>query len=168
MINQEKLIDRMHGVENIIGYKFENIIHLMTAMNRTKVPGKFGGKHNKTYINETYALIGDPIIKIVLSEALLNKGFKTKGEITIIKQNIEDNDTFHIVSQECGLTKYAYNIEHFADDPNLLPNEQVSNNGHDSFIEAITGAIYFDSDFSTAYDWVSKWLFDKLDLEVLK
>lgn len=67
MISQKELISRMHVVENIIGYKFKNITYLMTAMNRTKVPGKFGGKHNKTYINETYALIGDPIIKIVLS-----------------------------------------------------------------------------------------------------
>lgn len=42
MISQKELISRMHEVEDIIGYKFKNIIHLMTVMNRTKVPGKFG------------------------------------------------------------------------------------------------------------------------------
>lgn len=168
MIDQEKLINRMHEVEKIIEHKFKDITHLKIAMNRTKVPGKFGGKHNKTYYNETYALIGDPIIKIVLSENIMKKGYKTKGEITIIKQTIEDNDTFHDISLNYGLTKYAYNDEHFADDPNLLSNEQVANNGHDSFIEAIAGAIYFDSDFSTAYEWVSKWLVNKLNLDILK
>lgn len=165
MINQGKLINRMQEVEKIIGYHFNNINYLLTAMNRTKVPGKFGGKHNKTYFNETYALIGDPIIKIVISEVLIKKGYKTKGEITIIKQNIEDNDTFHDISLQCGLTKYAYNDEHFADDPNLRSDEQVANNGHDSFIEAIAGAIYFDSNFSKAYEWVAQWLVEKLNLD---
>ena len=95
-----------------------------------------------------------------------SSGGNTTTEISVGSQT--NSTVYYTSSTDTIIVTPKDNIEHFADDPNLLPNEQVSNNGHDSFIEAITGAIYFDSDFSTAYDWVSKWLFDKLDLEVLK
>lgn len=161
-MEQIRIEEKMHALEKLIDYEFKNINHLATALNRTKIFGGFGGVHNKTYINEYYALIGDPIIKIVLSERLYAKGRKTKGEVTIFKQNLECNDIFYFLSLKYNICMYAFNENHFADDKGIMDHERVASSKHDSFIEAITGAIYFDKGFDAAHKWVNDWIVPKL------
>lgn len=46
-----------------------------------------------------------------------------------------------------GIIKFAHNDKHFYCDENVPNNEQVFCREHDSYLEAIVGAIYYDSGF---------------------
>ena len=41
--------------------------------------------------------------------------------------------------------------------------KKVVNNKHDQYIEAIIAAIYYDSNYDTVKEWISKWLFPLLN-----
>lgn len=45
------------------------------------------------------------------------------------------------------IIKFAHNDKHFYCDENVPNNEQVFCREHDSYLEAIVGAIYYDSGF---------------------
>ena len=162
------IIEKMKELEeNIIkSYKFKDIKKLALAMSRKKIPGRFRGKNNDTYENEYYALLGDSIITTVISEYLHDEfDLETKGEITEYKKPFEENKTFYDISVKTGLINYAYNEYHFHG-LNLPDHEKVSINMHDSFVEAIVGAIYLDGGFIAAKEWVLTWLIDKLSSQV--
>lgn len=153
-INKITLVEKMHELEKILGLTFNNIENLSNAMNRTEVETPY---KNKTYFNEYYALIGDAIIKIALSEYLFSLGKKTPGEITKIKQGIEDNDSFHNITEKERLFHYAFNKKKFyLDSPR---HDKVSYNNHDSFIEAIVAAIYYDIGIDEAKKWIKHMIY---------
>ena len=168
-MNQDLITGKMKELEeNIIKYyKFKDINNLATAMSRKKIPGGFGGKNNKTYENEYYALLGDSIITTVITEYLHDElGLNVKGELTVYKKSFEENKTFYNISINTGIINYAYNEYHFHD-LDLPKHEKVSINDHDSFVEAIVGAIYLDGGFCAAKDWILIWLLDKLSSKLI-
>ncbi len=72
-MDKRRIEDKMHELEKIIKYQFNDVKYLSNAMNRNLIPSPFREKKQKSYFNEYYALIGDAIIKIVLSNYLYNK-----------------------------------------------------------------------------------------------
>ena len=161
-MDKDLINEKMKELEEGINHKFKDLGYLAKAMYRKRIPGPYGGKNNRTYENEYLALLGDAIITIVLSEFLHDSfELKSKGEITEEKKALEGNNTFYEISISTGLINYAYNENHFYD-PKLPDNEKVSVNEHDTFIEAIVGAIYKDEGFDAAKEWILTWLLDKL------
>ena len=58
-----------------------------------------------------------------------------------------------------GLIDYSYNDLHFFKDPNIHDHEQVVHKAHDPYIEAMVGAVYYDSgNYDTTKRWILKWL----------
>ena len=64
----------------------------------------------------------------------------------------------HNIMLKCGLIRYAYNAKHFQSDSNVPDHEKVVNKGHDPYIEAIVGAVFYDSNYDTTKRWILKWL----------
>lgn len=135
---------KMHELEKIIHFQFENINNLANAMCSIKIDRPGAGKNSKDYYNDSLATVGDCVIKTVLSDALFRKGF-FKGDITTYKSTLEDNDTFYDRSTALGLYKYAFNRECFFCD--TQDNSKLPNSKHNQYFEAIAGAIYYDSGF---------------------
>ena len=64
---------------------------------------------------------------------------------------------------EYGLIGYAYNDKHFQADSNIQDHEKVVNKGHDPYIEAMVGAVFYDSNYDTTKRWILKWLLPLLE-----
>lgn len=62
-----------------------------------------------------------------------------------------------------GLIDYSYNELHFYKDPNILEHEKVVCKEHDPYVEAIVGAVYYDSNYDTTRRWILKWLLPLLE-----
>ena len=158
-MEQKYIEDKMHELEKIINYKFNNINLLCEAMNATKI--------SKTdHVNEGLALVGDTILKFVLADKIFTEETKIKGEITKSKEKLENNHNLYNVSKCLGIVYYLYNIcnekIHFYGDKNVPEHETVCCGKHDASIEAIIAAIYYDSSFDNIKHWILYFLYPLL------
>lgn len=149
---------KMRELERKIRYHFNDIAWLSKAMRSKKIEVDGEGKNHNEYTNEGLATVGDTILKSVIADYLYRKGVTTKGEITCQKSVLENNEVMHRIIIECGLIGYAYNDKHFQSDSNIPDHEKVVNKGHDPYIEAIVGAVFYDSNYDTTKRWILKWL----------
>lgn len=150
---------KMCELEEKIHYHFNDIAWLSKAMRSEKIEIVGEGKNHSEYANEGLATVGDTLLKSVLADYLYgNKGVKTKGEITCQKSALENNEVMHKTMIECGLICYAYNDKHFRSDLNIPDHEKVVDKGHDPYIEAIVGAVFYDSNYDTTKRWILEWL----------
>ncbi len=162
-MEQKYLEDKMHELEKIINYRFNDINLLCEAMNATKIKIKGAGKNNDTYINEGIALVGDTILKLVLADKIFTEETKIKGEITKSKEKLENNKNLFKISNNLKIIYYLHNEIHFYGEPNASQNELVHlDEGHDASIEAIIAAIYYDSSFDNAKHWILSFLYPLL------
>ena len=83
-MEQKYIEDKMHELEKIINYKFNDINLLCEALKAKKIVDiVFKSKNHKEYSNDKLALVGDTILKFVLAEYLYkDQSLKTKEDIT--------------------------------------------------------------------------------------
>ena len=148
----------MRELEVKIHYHFNDIAWLSKAMRSEKIEVFGEGKNHSEYTNDGLATIGDTVLKSVIADYLYRKGITTKGEITQIKSKLENNEVMHNIMLKCGLIGYAYNAKHFQSDAGIPDHEKVVTKGHDPYIEAIVGAVFYDSNYDTTKRWILKWL----------
>lgn len=149
---------KMRALEVKIHYHFNVIAWLSKAMRSEKIEVVGEGKNHSEYTNDGLATVGDAILKSVIADYLYRKGITAKGKITQIKSKLENNEVMHNIMTKCGLIGYAYNAKHFQSDSDVPGHERVVNKGHDPYIEAIVGAVFYDSNYDTTKRWILKWL----------
>ena len=161
----KELIEKnMRELEKKIKYHFKDISLLARAMGAIKIEIPDQGKNNKEYANSGLATLGDAILKAVLTDILYRSyGIQTKGQLTAKKSELEENSVLHKIMNCEKLIDYAFNEKYFYKDEEIPDNEKVVNNEHDQYIEAIVAAIYYDSNYDTVKEWISKWLFPLLN-----
>lgn len=148
-MDQDRIEKEMHELEKKIDYKFDDINWLSKAMGSIKLE-----ELDNEYANGALATVGDAIIKFVLADKLYNDTENpTKGIITNEKSKLENNLTFYNLINKENWINYAYNDLHFYSD-NAPNHEKVANNEHDSYVEAIVAAIYYDSNFDIVKEWI--------------
>ena len=162
-MDKKRIENEMRELEIIIHYHFIDISWLAEAMGSIKITVVGQGKNGAEYSNEGLATVGDTILKSVIADSLYRSGIKTKGEITSRKSILENNSTMHRLMLEEGLINYSYNDLHFYKDSNIPEHEKVVCKEHDPYIEAIVGAVYYDSNFDTTKRWILKWLLPLLE-----
>lgn len=161
---KELIKENMRELEKKIKYHFKDISLLARAMGAIKIEIPDQGKNNKEYANSVLATLGDAILKAVLTDILYRSyGIQTKGQLTAKKSELEENSVLHKIMNCEELIDYAFNEKHFYKDGEIPDNEKVVNNEHDQYIEAIVAAIYYDSNYDTVKEWISKWLFPLLN-----
>ena len=161
---QKTRIDaEMRELELKIHYHFNDINWLSKAMKSVLIDLPGEGKNHKEYSNEGLATVGDTILKSVIADKLYREGIKTKGEITAKKSDIENNASMHKMMIEEGLIDYSYNELHFYKDSNIPDYEKVVCKEHDHYVEAIIGAVFYDSNYDTTKRWILKWLLPTLN-----
>lgn len=134
-------------IEIILDYRFNKIELLEQALT------------NKGYSNEhpcknqsEFRTIGDAVLKLVLTELLMEKGHRTGGEITPERVELEKKE---------GLAKTARKLE--IGSFMILGKGQIKENHRESdhvlaeTLEAIAGAIYFDGKFDDTKSVMKKW-----------
>ena len=130
-------------------------------MNATKIKCENAGKNNDTYVNEGLALVGDTILKFVLSDKIFSEETKIKGEITKSKEKLEKNGVLYEIFVKENWRMFAYNNDNFYD--NAPGNNKVScKKVHNPYIEAIIAAIYYDSSFDNTKHWILYFLYPLL------
>lgn len=104
------------------------------------------------------------MLKFVIADHLYRtKNIRTKGEITTAKSGLENNSTMHKMMIGEGLIAYSYSILHFYKDSNIPDHEKVVCKEHDPYVEAIVGAVYYDSNYDTTRRWILKCLLPLLE-----
>lgn len=168
-MDENRIIEKMRELESVIEYRFKKLEWLSTAMQAIKIKEpekteKSEKRKHREYANEGLATVGDTVLKSVIADYLFQtKNTKTKGLITEEKRKLENNDVLYNVRKKYKIIDYAYNDKHFHSDPDVPKNEKVVDKKHDPYIEAIVGAIFYDSGYDTAKDWITKWLLPKLE-----
>lgn len=149
---------KMHELEVKIHYHFNDIEWLSKAMMSEKIDVFGEGRNHSEYSNDGLATVGDTILKSVIADYLYREGITTKGKITQIKSKLENNKVMHNIMLKCNLIGYTYNAKHFQSDSNVPGHEKVVNKRHDPYIEAIVGAVFYDSNYDTTKCWILEWL----------
>lgn len=161
---EKKRIEReMRELELKLHYHFNDISWLAKAMGSIKIEVVGRGKNGSEYSNEGLATVGDTILKSVIADKLYRDGIRTKGEITVKKSDLENNSAMHRMMLSEGLIDYSYNELHFYKDPQIPEHEKVVCKEHDPYVEAIVGAVYYDSNYDTTRRWILKWLLPLLE-----
>lgn len=163
-MDKKRIYDEMSELEIKLSYKFNKISLLAEAMKSVKIEVPDSGKNHREYSNEVLATVGDAILKAVIADRLFSDTPNiTKGKLTTIKKCLENNKTLHGVDCGEGIINYAFNEKHFYNDPNVPGQEKVVSNGHDAYVEAIVGAIYYDSNFEITKQWINVYLYPLLE-----
>ena len=161
---QKTRIDaEMRELELKIHYHFNDINWLSKAVKSVLIDLPGEGKNHKEYSNEGLTTVGDTILKSVIADKLYREGLKTKGKITAKKSDIENNASMHKMMIEEGLIDYSYNELHFYKDSNIPDHEKVVCKEHNPYVEAIIGAVFYDSNYDTTKRWILKWLLPTLN-----
>ncbi|MDE6660975.1 MAG: hypothetical protein K2J93_04075 [Anaeroplasmataceae bacterium] len=161
-MDKKRIIEQMHELEGKIQYQFNNIQLLASAMCVDK-PYSYNKKNPEELANECLATIGDVLLKSVLTIKFYNDGKKRKGTLTEEKQPYEENTTFYELVRKEKWIEYSYNKDYFYTDEQ--PEEdKMPDPKHDPFVEAIIGAIYFDTEenYELVKDWIMTTLFPLL------
>jgi len=128
----EKNKKRIIKFQKDIDYKFKNQGLLLQALTTPQ----YGNENNLPHY-EILETLGDAVIKLIFSLKIYRSGETDPGELTKIKQGLENNQTFLEVAEEMKLENYIFTSK--------LQKVEGTSILADIF-EAICGAIYIDSD----------------------
>ncbi len=161
-ISKDLIISRMHDLETILRYQFNNIDLLAKAMCSKKLKKLYNSKNHREYYNEKLAMVGDSILSTVIVDNLYRQNIATKSEISRKKEKLVNNELLHDFLFEYCIINFAYNQWHFFDDKNIYAGEQVVCKTHDAYVEAIIGAIYYDAGYDKTKEWILSYLLPRL------
>lgn len=133
----EGIESKMEELSKKIEYEFKDISLLKKAMDSTKIQEK------KEHSNQCLATVGDAVLKLLISDYLfyIDK-ISTKGELTEKKKELENNKVLYKIVTNEEIINFAFNEKHFYSKENPQ-HEKVASSKHDSYLEAIIGAIFF-------------------------
>lgn len=151
------LSENISELENVLGYKFNNISHLKIAVtHKSYIYEKMCGQ-KASY--ERYEFLGDAILEYLVSLFLFNEyPEKTEGELTKIRASLVCEFTLSKIARELNLGKYAFfgKGERNTGGPN-----------RDSILcdmfESVLGAIYLDGGIDAADKFVKKYLLTDIE-----
>lgn len=158
-MEERRIESEMAELAKLIAYPSEDVGQLAIAMRATP-------EGDDQFCFSGYETIGDAMLKGIISVYLFELGKTSKAEITKAKQLIEANNSYHQVTLDTGIWKYAYNGEYFAKD-NPPDHKKLPNSAHDPYIERIAAAIYLQSGFEELKEWAFNWLLPKIDIKGL-
>ena len=162
-MDDKRIEKEMRELESKLNYQFKDISWLSKAMASIKIYVEGEGDNHSEYSNERLATVGDAILDFVIADVFYNNQIKTKGEITIKRSKLVNNRVMHQVMIKEGFINYAYNNLHFYKDKAIPKHEKVVSKKHDPYLEAITAAIYYDSDYAIVRKWIIEALVPLLE-----
>ncbi|HOX91143.1 MAG TPA: ribonuclease III [Candidatus Paceibacterota bacterium] len=114
--------------------------------------------------NERLEFLGDAVLELIITDYLYNKyPEKDEGELTAYRSSLVNTITIGEAASNLGMNDFLL----------LSKGESKDNGKARSYIlantfEAFIGAVYLDSGYETARDFIAKSLFNKIDEIVAK
>jgi ribonuclease-3 len=141
--------EKLEEFQRLIDYKFKEIDLLKQALTTPKLGNELDIPHY-----EVLETLGDAVIKLIFSLKIYHKGESSPGELTKMKQCLENNKNIRMIADKIGLEKYIF----------ASKKQQVKGTKTlaDSF-EAICGALYLDSDLNTVETKIIDKFFENWD-----
>ncbi len=148
---EDKILEKMKEFQSILDYEFKDIHWLAKAMKSEK--RQIPDKKKPEYSNESLATVGDSLLNLVIADYLYSEDDSIrKDKITEERKSYVNNKSMSKLIKEENWISYAYNDKYFY---NESPREyKVVSKKHNAYLEAIVAAIYYDSNFDTAKDWI--------------
>jgi ribonuclease-3 len=133
--------DQRVELEQILGYHFFEPQHLIRALTHPAYANEELQQKRHCLDQEAYSTLGDAVLKTGLILFLMEKGVRTKGQITQEKGQLEDNITLAQVGRRLRIKKFI----------RLGRGEKgLWKDGEEKILadtaEALIGAIFLDSD----------------------
>lgn len=153
-------INSMKKLEQIIGYKYNNIDLLREALTHSSYSHEMAARHIKRNCNERLEFLGDSVLSIITSEYLFSHfADKPEGDLTKIRAELVCERACAKYSNQIGLGDYL-----------LLGNGEEKCNGRtrpstiaDAF-EALLASMYLDSGMNK--DRVKQFLLPFIEGEI--
>lgn len=157
MIKQEKI----NEFENKIGYHFQNRNYLRQALSHSSYANEM--RLSKLANNERLEFLGDAVLELISSEYIFSTNEKMhEGEMTKLRASLVCEPTLAMCAREIDLGNYI-----------LLGKGEIATGGatRDSILsdafEAVIGAIYLDGGFTSAKEFIMKYVLDDIDSKKL-
>jgi len=143
------------ALESILGVSLEDRGLLRTAISTRAACNEFPDV--VTADNERLEFLGDSVLKFLLSEHLFQRRSDPEGKMTIMRTEMENNETLGAIASGLGLKPYLC----------LGSGEQQSSGKAECMLladalEAIIGAIYLDQGLDVARRFVKNKMLDEL------
>lgn len=142
----------MTTLEKAIGYQFENRSLLNEALTHSS---HYGSKVN----NERLEFLGDAVLELTVSEYLFNLNTLSEGEMTKMRASIVCSESLSRIAEKIGLGEAL-----------KMGKGEISTGGRhrksilENAFEALTGAVFKDSNFDTAKVIVMDLLRENIEL----
>jgi len=121
---------------------------------------------------EALSTLGDGVLRAALVHILLRCGKNTKGDISNIKQELENNETLYQIGVNLGIS--SFNLHLSKNEKKLMEMNEANyrQSGVEGglgarsqaevtivsdTVEALIGAIYLDLGFQTALRFIERW-----------
>ena len=152
------MLDNIALFQESLEYKFKNQDLLKTALTRRS----YSCEYSLKYCNERMEFLGDSILSAIVCEYLYNKYSQNdEGKLSQIKAQIVSSKNLSKWAKKIKLDKFV-----------LISKSEEKNSARnresllcDSF-EAVTGAIFLDSDFETVSKFVNSFLSSQKDITI--
>lgn len=135
--------DVLHQIEQILGHKFVNGVLLTQALTHSSAVD------DRLESNERLEFFGDAILSIVICQTLFERFSEyPEGELTKIKSMLVSRGTCARVARRLGLPKFLI-VGKGMVSSKALPSSLAA-----GLLEAVIAAIYIDSGFDAAGDFI--------------
>jgi dsRNA-specific ribonuclease len=138
------------SIESVLGYKFKKRELLDQALTTTAYSNEHGGGPNQS----EFQTLGDAVLKLVLTDNMMNQGNSTRGDITQSRIEKEKKEGLALVAKKSGIKPVHIG--------NGQKTQQHDEGDHvlAETLEAIAGAIYLDGGFDKTRDLMAAWFDD--------
>lgn len=151
-LNQISCFDNINQLELNIKYNFKNINYLKTALAHTSYVNE--NKKLKLKSNERQEFLGDSVLSLIVSDYLFkNYSHLPEGKLTTLRASLVCEKTLSQFAHEISLGDFL-----------VLGKGEISTGGKDKpsiladAFEALIAAIYLDSNFNLASEFVLKFV----------
>jgi ribonuclease-3 len=148
---------RLNELENKIGYHFQDFSNLEHALRHSSFCNE--QKMNRLMNNERLEFLGDAVLELVTSEFLyLNYPKMPEGEATRKRASMVCEQTLALCAKEIDLGSYLY----LGKGEELTGGRERASVTSDA-MEALIGAIYLDGGFTSAKEFVEKFVLNGIE-----
>lgn len=153
--------DKILSFEEKIGYKFENVDLLITALTHSSYSNE--NRIKKYECNERLEFLGDAVLELVSSEYIYDKNpTMPEGDLTRIRASYVCEPTLALCARKLELGEFI-----------LLGKGEDRTGGRDrdsilsDTLEATIGAVYLDGGFERAKQYVHKHVLEDIETKKL-
>jgi ribonuclease-3 len=142
-----------------IHVSFTDINYLRTACTHRSYINE--NKNLKLEHNERLEFLGDAVLELVVTSFLFRKFPRTaEGELTAFRSAIVNTVSLSKVGEKIGLNKYLLLSKGESRDTGRARSIIVAN-----AVEAVIGAIYMDSGYDAAANFISEYILNIIDID---